>query len=95
MPWCPKVSFGTFRRFDGAESSRVPGGTSMSNVEKFLFARKEAAFSLGISIRSLDYLISRDKLVTRRIGKKVLVTRESLRTFARYHHPEAIKPEPK
>ena len=63
----------------------------MSDVEKFLFNRKEAALSLGISIRSLDYLISGRKLETRRIGAKVLVTRESLRLFARADHTESIK----
>jgi len=65
----------------------------MGVVEKFLFARKEAAYSIGVSIRSVDYLIAKGDLVTRRVGKKVLVTRESLRLFARGHHPEAIRPE--
>ena len=60
------------------------------NVEKFLFSRKEAAFSLGISVRSIDYLISHDELVTRRIGRKVLVTRESLRRYAGGDHPESL-----
>lgn len=61
-------------------------------VEKFLFSRKEAAFSLGLSTRSVDYLIETKKLETRRIGAKVLVTRESLRLYARGNHPEAIRP---
>jgi hypothetical protein len=64
----------------------------MSEVEKFLFNRREAALSLGISIRSVDYLIAGGKLETRRIGKKVLVTRESLRLFARGHHTDPIRP---
>ena len=61
-------------------------------VEKFLFTRKEAAYSLGLSPRSVDYLIQAKKLETRRIGSKVLVTRESLRLYARGNHPEAIRP---
>ena len=40
-------------------------------VEKFLYNRKEAALSLGVSIRSVDYIISRRDLETRRVGKKV------------------------
>ena len=64
----------------------------MAEVEKFLFNRREAALSLGISIRSVDYLISGGKLETRRIGAKVLVTRESLRLFARGHHTDPIRP---
>jgi excisionase family DNA binding protein len=64
----------------------------MSEVEKFLFNRKEAAFSLGVSIRSIDYMIASGKLDTRQVGSKVLVTRESLRMYAKGHHPEAIRP---
>lgn len=60
-------------------------------VEKFLFKRAEAAFSIGVSVRSVDYLIAKGELATRRVGSKVLVTRESLRLFARGHHPEAMK----
>ncbi len=55
-------------------------------TEKFLFARKEAAHALGISIRSLDYLIAGKHLETRRIGKKVLVTRAALVAFASGNH---------
>ena len=65
----------------------------MSNpVEKFLYNRREAALSLGVSIRSVDYIISRRDLETRRVGKKVLVTRESLRRFAGADHPKPIRP---
>jgi hypothetical protein len=61
-------------------------------VEKFLYNRREAALSLGMSIRSVDYIISRRDLETRRVGKKVLVTRESLRRFAGADHPKPIRP---
>ena len=55
-------------------------------IEKFLYSRKEAAYALGISVRSLDYLIAGKQLDTRRIGKKVLVTRASLAVFASANH---------
>jgi Helix-turn-helix domain len=55
-------------------------------MEKFLYSRKEAAHALGISVRSLDYLIAGKQLDTRRIGKKVLVTRASLAAFASGNH---------
>ena len=61
-------------------------------VEKFLYNRREAALSLGVSIRSVDYIIARRDLETRRVGKKVLVTRESLRRFAGANHPKPIRP---
>jgi excisionase family DNA binding protein len=58
--------------------------------EKFLYTRKEAAHSLGISVRSLDYLIAAKQLDTRRIGKKVLLTRASLAVFASRNHYGSI-----
>jgi hypothetical protein len=61
-------------------------------IEKFLFTRKETAFSLGISVRTVDYRISQKLLDTRREGAKRLVTRESIRRYAARDHPEAISP---
>jgi hypothetical protein len=58
---------------------------------RLLYDRKEAARQLSISVRSLDYLIAGKQLETRRIGRKVLVTRASLVRFARGHHPNLIK----
>ena len=65
----------------------------MPEVEKWLFTRKEAAFSLGLSVRSVDYLISNRDLETRRVGRKVLVIRESLLLFARGNHTNPIRPQ--
>jgi hypothetical protein len=64
-------------------------------IEKWLFSRKESAYALGVSTRSVDYLIQQRKLETRRVGAKVLVTRESLRRFAAGDHPEPIRPHEK
>jgi hypothetical protein len=58
--------------------------------DKLLYSRKEAAHALGISIRSLDYLIAGKCLRTRRIGKKVLVPRASLVAFASGNHYGSI-----
>ena len=55
-------------------------------IEKFLYSRKEAAYALGISVRSLDYLIAGKQLDMRRIGKKVLVTHASLAAFSSANH---------
>jgi hypothetical protein len=56
-----------------------------------LYDRKEAARQLSISMRSLDYLIARKQLDTRRIGKKVLVTHASLVRYSSANHYEAVK----
>jgi excisionase family DNA binding protein len=55
--------------------------------ERLLYPRKDAAFQLGISVRSLDYLISNRKLAFQKIGKRVLIHHRELASFAaRNHH---------
>ena len=53
---------------------------------RFLYDRKEAARQLSISVRTLDYIIAAKDLDTRRIGRKVLVTRASLMRYASGNH---------
>ncbi len=53
---------------------------------KLLFARREAAQQLGISVRKLDDLIAMKELSVRRIGRRVLIPRQSLESFARRDH---------
>lgn len=60
-------------------------------VTKFNYTKKEAAYSLGVSVRTVDYLIARGELGTTRIGKRVLVPREVLRRYAAGSHPEATQ----
>lgn len=62
-------------------------------VERLLYPRKDAAHMLGVCVRTLDYYIARKELDTRRIGKKVLVTRGSLLRFARENHYEKVIPQ--
>jgi hypothetical protein len=59
--------------------------------ERILYDRKEAARQLSISVRSLDYIIAAKGLDTRRIGRKVLVTRASLMRYASGNHFDAVK----
>ncbi len=53
---------------------------------RLLYDRREAARQLSISVRSLDYIIAAKGLETRRIGRKVLVTRASLMRYAAGNH---------
>jgi excisionase family DNA binding protein len=50
--------------------------------ERLLFSKSEAAYSLNISVRKIDYLIAEKALKTRRIGRRVLITRKDLQRFA-------------
>ncbi|MGB9069373.1 MAG: helix-turn-helix domain-containing protein [Candidatus Acidiferrales bacterium] len=58
----------------------------MPPTEKVLYTKREAAQLLSISLRSLDYLIFSQQLPARRIGRRVLVHRDSIEQFARLDH---------
>lgn len=49
---------------------------------RILYSRIEAARQLSISARSLDYLIKGRKIVTRRIGARILIAHDELVRFA-------------
>lgn len=55
-------------------------------VEKLLYSRKDAAFALSLSMRSIDYLIAGKQLLTRRIGNRILIPADEIRRFARASH---------
>lgn len=52
-------------------------------MEALLIGRHEAAAALGVSLRTLDYLIGRGELPARRVGRRVLIPRSELEKFAR------------
>ena len=62
----------------------------MSNAitlqSRILHPRKDAAYLLGISIRSLDYLVANKALKFQKIGKRVLIHRKELERFAGGNH---------
>lgn len=57
---------------------------------RLLYCRKEAAWSLSISIRALDYLVANKELSTRRIGGRVLIPHTELVRFAKADHFDSI-----
>ena len=58
-----------------------------THMDKILFSKKEAAGLLSISPRSVDNLIARKELETRRIGRRRLIPRASLEKLARRDTP--------
>ena len=44
-----------------------------TTLPKMLFRRKEAAYTLGLSVRSIDAMIADKRLTTRRFGSSVLI----------------------
>ena len=55
-------------------------------MDSILMSKKSAAQALGISLRTLEYLIDRGDLKARRIGRRVLIERRELERFARHDH---------
>jgi len=53
-----------------------------ARMETLLYGRRESAQLLSISLRQTDQLIAEEKLKVRRVGRRVLVTAESLRAYA-------------
>jgi excisionase family DNA binding protein len=56
-------------------------------LEKLLYGRRSAAAMLDLSPRAVDYAIRAGELEAIRIGKRVLIPRESLLAFAQREHP--------
>jgi excisionase family DNA binding protein len=82
-PW--SISMGTI-----TELRKLPQRVAVSPENKLLVSRIEAAQLLSISERGVDYLISTNRLPTRRIGGRVLIPVADLRKYVRGDHPEAI-----
>lgn len=60
-------------------------------VEKLLYSRRDTAEALSLSVRSVDYLITTGRLITRRVGGKILVPASAVRRFAREDHPDLVR----
>lgn len=59
-------------------------GAAQANppVEKLLYSRKDVAYALSISLRSVDTMISNQVLVTRRFGGRVMIPAADVRRLA-------------
>jgi excisionase family DNA binding protein len=57
---------------------------------RLLYPRKDAAFQLGISLRSLDYLIANHKLRFQKVGSRVLIHHKELERFASANHYDGL-----
>jgi excisionase family DNA binding protein len=71
------------------------GGTTMAAEmsvlervpEALALSKLEAARMLGVSIRTVDRLIALKQLPVRRLGRRVLIPRNSLQSLLRADHP--------
>jgi hypothetical protein len=60
-------------------------------VTKILYSRRDAAFALSMSLRSLDCALAAGELKYRKAGRKVLIPATSLHTYARQDHAELTR----
>jgi excisionase family DNA binding protein len=62
------------------------------NFEPLLVSRKIAAQRLGLSVRSIDLLISSERLDCVVVGGRVLIPSSALHDFAKRGTPQRIRP---
>jgi excisionase family DNA binding protein len=55
--------------------------------EALALSKPEAARMLGVSLRTVDRLIALKHLQVRRLGRRVLIPRNSLQSLLRADHP--------
>ena len=63
-------------------------------MDKVLVTRTEAAEALGLSVRAIDYLLAQGKLQSRKIGKRRLIPRAAIESFARRDQARIVPPTP-
>jgi excisionase family DNA binding protein len=56
-------------------------------MDKLLCSKREAAEALGCSIRTIENLISRKELVSRRVGRRRMIPCAALTQFSRRDTP--------
>ena len=53
------------------------------NMDKLLMSKKEAAQILGISVRTLENILKRKLLISRKLGRRRMIPASALAQFAR------------
>lgn len=54
----------------------------IARPEKLMYRRHEAAYALGLSVRSIDAMIADKRLTTRRFGRCILIPAQDMRRVA-------------
>jgi excisionase family DNA binding protein len=72
--------------YDSSTVLDIQAAADLSLIPKILYSRKESAYALTVSIRSLDLILASGEMKFRRVGRKVLIPRESLEQYAKRDH---------
>jgi excisionase family DNA binding protein len=54
------------------------------NMDQLLVTRNDAAALLNLSTRSIDYLVAKKRLPSRKFGKRRLIPREAVERIAKH-----------
>lgn len=57
-----------------------------SPVEKLLYTRKETAFALGTSLRTVTYMLANKRITPRKFGGRVMIPVSEVRRISRMDH---------
>lgn len=55
----------------------------VNNEQPLLLTKRDAAFLLSVSLRTIDNLIAAKRLAVRRLGRRSLIPRQSVELLAR------------
>jgi excisionase family DNA binding protein len=77
------VRFGRTTNSEYAVNPAVPANVLQPKLQ---YSREGAAGLLSISLRTLDRLIAGKNLPVRRVGRRVLITRDALEKFVKKDH---------
>ena len=69
-----------------------PSRNCEKKLTPFNYSKNEAATLIGISLRSLNYMISAGNCATRKIGGRVLIPRGEVIRIARADYNTTIRP---
>ena len=68
----------------------APAGSAATGLPlsqpKLMYGKAQAAEMLSLSVRTLDYLIANKKLLVKRVGKRVLISYQTLVQFSKQDH---------
>ena len=56
-------------------------------LQPLLYSKKNAAFLLSLSVRTIDYLIVRKELRAMKVGGRVMISSDELQRFIKRDHP--------
>jgi excisionase family DNA binding protein len=62
-------------------------------TDRLLYRRIEAAEALGLSIRTIDFVVAKQLLRVRRIGRRVLIPKAEIERFAKMDHSSGLWPK--